>query len=882
MRNARKNGVDAVDSSLLMPVAASPERSSLHPNPSLVSTIGQLASRIASEKNTPVRLTFDRAVDPRLILSLLLDVAERRLARKVDFVVTNTSGLALPPISLEELHAIEPETVRRYLQRTDQGSYVLAASLEDLIRIKAQPDELPPTDILISGAPLESLQAIAGCRSISAETNSGAPAYFVTEGPQTDEVLNGLEEALLQPLQLNWAEIALGATADVLLTADGVPTFLDTERWPARFASVFENSANGDASNAASLRALCGGNRQLAALVSQLLLKYAKDAGGRTQICLIARSFGPDALRALAACLGVSRRSITIDVVLTDVPGVDAEIRNGWLPEWMVTSLSDWERNRIVTSIYRGGRFMMHDSLTAAMRWRLSELPKASIELEDFAEISVGTSTYVAMPDDMRCMFAIRPDREERHSLDVENTHRMFLGDSAYESWRGRTTGFTVNEAALLPPAIRSRFFSPPPGTYEFRLIPQKPDVDNRGGLDDAAVGQIDGNLREQNKTQPVEAPKFSGEETSGEPLASIERGAHFAAIVVAADLADHRESSLKPALKEMLPQLKSDGLLVVPRTNGDGLTNWLKQQSLKPARLRNAEAIHEGFNGARALARHRIDSPWAYPGSAELAEDDSRSLDEYNWLFTMGDGPRPESQGPPVLALKNVTLEFTNKTVLLDPTQMFKRTRPDRTNRALDRIDLMVQRGEVLGVVGRNGSGKSTLMRLLVGAYLPDFGTRWVDGETRLVTVGTGLNVELTGYANLMMMGQLIGMTKSEIEEQLDDIVEFTELGPALNRIVKHYSSGMRSRLAFAIATAKQADILILDEVFATGDKFFVEKSKARIRRLIDGAKAVIIVSHQVGLLRQIATRVVWIDKGRIVMDGDPEDVIQSYLEGA
>ena len=207
-------------------------------------------------------------------------------------------------------------------------------------------------------------------------------------------------------------------------------------------------------------------------------------------------------------------------------------------------------------------------------------------------------------------------------------------------------------------------------------------------------------------------------------------------------------------------------------------------------------------------------------------------------------------------------------------------RKRWPQTFRALDQVSFTVEPGEVMGIVGANGSGKSTLLKLIAGVLAPTAGRVVVDhSRVQLLTLGTGFDPELTGRENLYLGGAILGYTKEHIDRKYREIVAFAELEGFLEEKVRSYSSGMVSRLGFALATARDApEILILDEVLSVGDMFFREKSEARIQEMIHGGSTVLLVSHAPGVIRKNCTRALWLDRGRLRKLGSPEEVCAAY----
>lgn len=202
------------------------------------------------------------------------------------------------------------------------------------------------------------------------------------------------------------------------------------------------------------------------------------------------------------------------------------------------------------------------------------------------------------------------------------------------------------------------------------------------------------------------------------------------------------------------------------------------------------------------------------------------------------------------------------------------------RMLKALNKVNFEIYEGEVVGIIGTNGSGKSTLLKIISGALLPTFGNVFVDHDkVQLLTLGTGFDVELTGRENVYLNGAIIGYTKEYIDSKYDEIVEFAQLDGFMDEKIKNYSSGMVSRLAFAIATAGNAsEILVLDEVLSVGDMFFRKKSEKRIRELITSGSTVLIVSHSMEVIMKNCTKVIWLEKGVVRQIGEPKAVCEAY----
>jgi len=202
-------------------------------------------------------------------------------------------------------------------------------------------------------------------------------------------------------------------------------------------------------------------------------------------------------------------------------------------------------------------------------------------------------------------------------------------------------------------------------------------------------------------------------------------------------------------------------------------------------------------------------------------------------------------------------------------------------TVQALDGIDLAVDEGDRLGIIGSNGAGKSTLLKLLAGVYPPTSGRRTVRGQiSSLFDISLGFEHDASGWDNIMYRGFLQGESPRSIRAKMQAIAEFSELGEFLDMPVRYYSSGMMVRLAFSIATAIEPEILIVDEVLAAGDLAFQVKARERMQALMSSARAVIVVSHDLSSVAMLCDRVVWLDHGKIRQIGPTDEVIAAYTQ--
>jgi len=195
--------------------------------------------------------------------------------------------------------------------------------------------------------------------------------------------------------------------------------------------------------------------------------------------------------------------------------------------------------------------------------------------------------------------------------------------------------------------------------------------------------------------------------------------------------------------------------------------------------------------------------------------------------------------------------------------------------------FSLNVSKGEIIGVLGKNGSGKSTLMKLIAGVTVPTSGTVRTKGNiVPLLELGSGFHPEFTGFENIYFYTAILGYPKEVIKKKVEEIIDFAAVGEFIDQPVKNYSSGMRSRLAFAVSVNIDPDILILDEVLSVGDGDFREKSYQKMKEFFNQKKTILYVSHSMGSIKELCTRAICIDKGELIMDGEPMKVIQYYDE--
>lgn len=238
------------------------------------------------------------------------------------------------------------------------------------------------------------------------------------------------------------------------------------------------------------------------------------------------------------------------------------------------------------------------------------------------------------------------------------------------------------------------------------------------------------------------------------------------------------------------------------------------------------------------------------------------------------------------VIKLNNITMEFNLHKEKLDSVKEYfiklvKRDIKRERFKALDNVSFTVNKGDRVGVLGLNGAGKSTLMKVVAGVFEPTSGTIQTQGVIApMIELGAGFDNQYTGAENIFLYGAVLGHSRKYMQQRFDEIVEFSELGDFINVPLKNYSSGMRARLGFSIATMVKPEILILDEVLSVGDAKFKKKSEAKLKSMMDENTTVLFVSHNLAQVRRICNKAIILEKGKLIAYGDIEQVCAQYEE--
>ena len=228
----------------------------------------------------------------------------------------------------------------------------------------------------------------------------------------------------------------------------------------------------------------------------------------------------------------------------------------------------------------------------------------------------------------------------------------------------------------------------------------------------------------------------------------------------------------------------------------------------------------------------------------------------------------------------KNFKLFYDKPSTLKERLVFWNKKKSDNRT-VLKDINLDIKKGETVALIGVNGSGKSTLLKLMTKIIYPSKGKITTKGKlTSLLELGAGFHPDFTGRENIYFNASIFGLTKSEIEKRVDEIIEFSELGEFIDSPVRTYSSGMYMRLAFSVAINVDAEILLIDEILAVGDQHFQDKCFAKLNELKNSEKTIVIVSHSLDSIKKLCNRAVWIFNGEVKMDGKTSDVIEEYLK--
>ncbi len=238
------------------------------------------------------------------------------------------------------------------------------------------------------------------------------------------------------------------------------------------------------------------------------------------------------------------------------------------------------------------------------------------------------------------------------------------------------------------------------------------------------------------------------------------------------------------------------------------------------------------------------------------------------------------------VIEANNIGIMFTLKhdkrwTIKKSAINIFKKKPPKQQFWALKKVGFTVNKGEILGIIGKNGSGKTTLLRVIGGIFRPDEGSIKVNGRvSTLLSISAGFQPELSGLENIYINGTILGLKRKQIDAIIDDIVNFSELYNFIDIPIKAYSSGMHARLGFSIAVNIECDVILIDEILGVGDSRFREKCEKKMKQFKEQGKTILLVSHNTEAIKSFCNRAILLDKGTIMAEGRPDEVVEQYLK--
>lgn len=239
-----------------------------------------------------------------------------------------------------------------------------------------------------------------------------------------------------------------------------------------------------------------------------------------------------------------------------------------------------------------------------------------------------------------------------------------------------------------------------------------------------------------------------------------------------------------------------------------------------------------------------------------------------------------------PLIVLNSVSMEYKLSSERIDSfkeytLKLIKNKVTYKTFRALDEVTVEIFQGDRIGVIGHNGAGKSTFLKIIAGVLKPTSGSLKIRGQVvPLLELGAGFDEEFTGAENIRLNGAIQGYSKEYLDSIYDEIVTFSELGEFINMPIKNYSSGMKAKLGFSIASQLKPDILLVDEILGVGDIEFRKKSSNRMKELMNTGKVIIVVSHNLEQIKALTDKVIWLEKGKILMFGETQQVCDAYIK--
>lgn len=334
--------------------------------------------------------------------------------------------------------------------------------------------------------------------------------------------------------------------------------------------------------------------------------------------------------------------------------------------------------------------------------------------------------------------------------------------------------------------------------------------------------------------------------------------------------------SGMKSRLGFSIASMLKPEILVLDEVLNTGDMKFNQKAAAKMKEIvKNSKIVLIVSHNINFIEKNCTKAIWINEGQVEAQGDPVEVIHQYKAKVVKNKGKKK------LIDFKKTKVRIGEETIIQVSNVGVEFSLKNKNFRALRGVSFTVKKGEIVGIIGHNGAGKSTLCKVLSKILNTDEGFVKINGEVAsLLSFGTGFNKELSGADNIYLNGLMLGIPKKRITKIYNDIVTFAELEKFIDQPVKNYSTGMRSRLGFSIATMLEPDVLIIDEALSAGDLSFYEKATERIQEVITTSKAVIVVTHSMDFVEKVCTRAIWLEKGELQYDGDPSEAVAKYTE--
>ena len=324
---------------------------------------------------------------------------------------------------------------------------------------------------------------------------------------------------------------------------------------------------------------------------------------------------------------------------------------------------------------------------------------------------------------------------------------------------------------------------------------------------------------------------------------------------------------------------LKPEILVLDEALNTGDLSFKKKAASEMKEIVKNARMVLIVSHDLGFIEEHCTKAIWIDKGEVKAIGEPKNICEQYKSLTLVAASASKPKTTRVIANLKKTEENISDETVIEVVNLGLQYNLKGKKFWALKDINFTVKKGEIIGIIGHNGAGKSTLCKILSKIFKPDEGKLEISGDVAaLLSFGTGFNGHISGTDNIFLNGLMLGLPKERIKQTYDDIVDFSELQEHIHKPVKNYSTGMRSRLGFSIASMIEPDVFIIDEALSVGDISFYEKATERMQEMLTTSKAVIVVTHSMDFVEKVCTRAIWINRGGIIFDGEPKEAVDRY----